>query len=197
MTAKDFILSSSYELQEKSKDKKFWEDTELFIKLQRAYKTLQNDLPCFIANENIEIKEGISLYNLKHISIKGVSFFVNNKKYIEQEKEYIFQNLNDEKIYNLSHKELTVYPLPKANNNGIIAYYYIKELTNENDFITTPIEYEEALRLIYLSYVFEKAPKNSNERDLAIHYLKRYTLQVDDLKKKKSKKSSSSSYQRI
>jgi len=197
MIAKDFILECSYELQEKSKDKKFWEDTELFIKLQRAYKTLQNDIPCFIANESIDIKEGVNLYNLKFISLKGISLFVNNNKYTEHEKEYIFKNLNDEKIYNIFHKELLLYPIPKNDSKAIITYYYHKELGNENDYITTPIEYEEALRFIFLSYIFEKAPRNSNERDLSIHYLKRYEAKINSLKIKKNKKSISSSYQRI
>lgn len=197
MTAKDFILESSYELQEKSKDKKFWEDTELFIKLQRAYRNIQKDLPCFIANENISIKEGISVYNLKFTSIKGISLFINSKKYQEQEKEYIYKNLNDEKLYNLEHKELTIYPAPRCDNNSTIAYYYQKELENENDYITTPIEYEEALRLLYLAYVFEKAPKDMTQRDLSIHYLKRYQNTLETLKRKKTKKSATNSYQRI
>lgn len=197
MTAKDFILESSYELQEKSKDKKFWEDTELFIKLQRAYRKIQQDLPCFIANADVAIKEGINSYNLKFIAIKGISFFINGKKYSEQEKEYIFKNLNDEKLFNLSHKELSIYPTPVNDNNGIISYFYQKEIENENDYITTPIEYEEALRLLYLAYVFEKAPKDMTQRDLSIHYLKRYQATLETLKRKKTKKSATNSYQRI
>ena len=197
MIAKDFILESSYELQEKSKDKKFWEEPELFIKLQRAYRKIQQDLPCFIANADVAIKEGISLYHIKYIAIKGISFFVNGKKYFEQEKEYIFKNLGDEKLYNLEHKELVIYPTPKSDNDGIVSYYYQKELENEYDYITTPIEYEEALRLLYLAYVFEKAPKDMTQRDLSIHYLKRYQTAMESIKRKKTKKSASNSYQRI
>ena len=197
MTAKDFILESSHELQEKSKDKKFWEDTELFIKLQRAYRTIQQDLPCFIANADVAIKEGISLYHIKYIAIKGISFFINGKKYFEQEKEDIFKKHGDEKLYNLEHKELVIYPTPQSDNEGIVSYYYQKELENENDYITTPIEYEEALRLLYLAYVFEKAPKDMTQRDLSIHYLKRYQTAKEDIKRKKTKKSATNSYQRI
>lgn len=197
MIAKDFILETSYELQEKSKDKKFWEEPELFIKLQRAYRKIQQDLPCFIANEDVAIKEGTNFYFLKFIAIKGVSFFINGKKYLEQEKEYIFKNLGDEKLYNISHRELRIYPTPISDNNGIISYYYQKELENDNDYITTPIDYEEALRLLYLAYVFEKAPKDMTQRDLSIHYLKRYKTEMESIKKKKIKKSTSYSYQRI
>lgn len=197
MIAKDFILETSFELQEKSKDKKFWEDTELFIKLQRAYKNIQTDLPCFIEHSDISIKEGIARYNLKHTAIKGVSFFVNGKKYLEQEKEYIFKNLNDEKLYNLERKELIIYPTPECDNIGLISYFYQKELENENDYITTPIEYEEALRLLFLAYVFEKAPKDMTQRDLSIHYLKRYQNALDTLKRKKKIKGVTNSYQRI
>lgn len=197
MIAKDFILEASYELQEKSKAKKFWEDPELFIKLQRAYRTIQTDLPCFIANEDIAIKEGIAIYNLKFTAIKGISFFINSKKYLEQEKENIFKKLSDEKLYNLEHKELIIYPTPKCDNDSTIAYFYQKELENENDYITTPIEFEEALRLLFLAYVFEKAPKDMTQRDLSIHYLKRYQTAMELIKRKKTTKSTSYSYQRM
>lgn len=197
MTAKDFILESSYELQEKSKDKKFWEDTELFIKLQRAYRNIQKDLPCFMESENISIKEGISLYHIKHTSIKEISLFINDKKYIEHEKEYIFRNINDEKLYNLTRKELLIYPIPKCDNSAVISYFYQKELLNDNDFITIPIEYEEALRLLYLAYVFEKAPKDMTQRDLSIHYLKRYQSAKEIINRTKKKRRALSNYQRI
>lgn len=197
MTAGDFILESSYELQEKNKDKKFWDNPELFIKLQRAYRKIQQDLPCFIANENIAIKEGTTLYHIKHIALKEISLFINGKKYIKQEKEYIFKDLKDEKLYNLENKEIVIYPTPKNDNNATVSYYYQKELINENDYITTPIEYEEALRLLFLSYVFEKSPKDMTQRDLSIHYLKRYQVTIETIKRKKTKKSVSNSYQRI
>lgn len=196
MIAKDFILESSYELQQKAGNK-FWEETELIIKLQRAYKVIQKDLPCFIESEQVSIKEGISLYNLKHIAIKGINLSINNREYKEQEQEELFKNSSNERLYSLNHKELYISPIPANANNGILTYYYRKELENENDYITTPIEYEEALRLLYLSYVFEKAPKDMTQRDLSIHYLKRYEMQKDSIKSKKKKKSVNSSYQRI
>ena len=71
MIARDFILEASLELQEKSKDIKFWKDEELFIKLARAYRKIQKDLPCFVSNEELDLKEGIDLYNLKNKSKKS------------------------------------------------------------------------------------------------------------------------------
>lgn len=197
MTAKDFILGSTYELQEKNKDKKFWDETELFIKLQRAYKEIQKDLPCFIEDEEIAIKEGIRVYNLKFEAIRHISFMINHHPYSFHEKEYIYKNLDHSKIYNLETKQLLISPTPKKCNIGILAYYYIKELLNDNDFITVPYEYEEPLRLLFLSFVFEKAPKDMNQRDLSIHYLNRYKLSIAELKKQRIKKSVVNKYQRI
>ena len=199
MIARDFILEASLELQEKSKDIKFWKDEELFIKLARAYRKIQKDLPCFVSNEKLDLKEGIDLYNLKNKSIKAISLYINGIKYTEQIKEYIYTNTNDEKIFNISDKELLISPTPLVSNFKIKAtYYYQKDLENENDYITTPIEYEEALRLLFLSYVFEKPPRDMRERDLSIHYLKRYELEKAELKKyKRNTKSVNITYQRI
>ena len=113
MIARDFILEASLELQEKSKDVKFWKDEELFIKLARAYRKIQKDLPCFVSNEELDLKEGIDLYNLKNKSIKAISLYINGIKYTEQIKEYIYTNTNDEKIFNISDKELLISPTPE------------------------------------------------------------------------------------
>lgn len=197
MVASDFILEASFELQEKNQDKKFWNNSELFIKLQRAYKQIQKDLPYFVASEQIDIKQGINLYHLKFRSIKEISFFINDKKYVYEELEELF-DMPENKIYNISSKQLQISPIPIHDNKGIVSYYYLKELENENDYITTPIKYEEALRLLFLAYVFEKAPKDMTQRDLSIHYLKRYESAKELLKRsKKTKKFLTSKYQRI
>ena len=90
MLAKDFILEASLELQEKNKVDKFWKDEELFLKLARAYRTIQSDIPCFTSNEKFEVKEGIELYYTKHKAIKGISLYINNYKYVNQDKKYLF-----------------------------------------------------------------------------------------------------------
>lgn len=197
MIAKDFILEGSLELQEKSPDNKFWKDEELFLKLARAYRTIQSDIPCFTSNEKFEVKEGIVLYHTKHKAIKGISLFINNYKYANQEKRYLFTNEIDEKIFSIENKEILINPIPKDDDTGQVVYYYLKELENENDYITTPIEYEEALRLLYLSYIFEKPPRDFKDRDLSIHYLKRYEIKRDEIKKRRNTKSINSNYQRI
>lgn len=198
MIAKDFILEASYELQEKVDINKFWSDRELFIKLNRAYKNIQKDLPCFVSNETLALKEGINLYHIKHNAIKGISLFINEDRYTEQIKEYIYTNEDSSKIFNIENREVLISPTPKELLNADVTYYYQKELENENDYITTPIEYEEALRLLFLSFVFEKAPKDFKSRDLAIHYLKRYEIKIDLIKAyKRNTKSVKLKYQRI
>lgn len=195
MTANDFIKSISFELGDHAK--KFWDETELFIKLQKAYRELQKELPCFISNEEIDIKEGIDFYHLKFIAIKDISFYINLVKY-EFEDIKFMNDRYKENLYALFNKELHINKALLKNEKAKVKYFYLKELENENDFITTPIEYEEALRLLTLSYLFEKAPKDSTKRDLSIHYLKRYSERLEVLKKnKRTKKRIQSNYQRI
>ena len=195
MTASDFLKSMSFEIGDTNK--KFWSEPELFIKLQKAYREIQNDLPCFISSEIIDIKEGIELYYLKFSSIKRIDFRVNDTKYSFEELEYI-NEVYQENIYSLTQKQLLINKVPLKDGIGKIKYFYLKELENENDFITTPFNYEEALRLLALSYIFEKAPKDSAKRDLSIHYLKRYRDKLDELKNKKQiKRNQKSKYQRV
>jgi|GEM_PF-2006221 len=214
MLAKDFILESSLELQERAtNNKKFYSDEELFLKLNKAYKEIQKDLPCFIFNETIDIKQGINLYHLKHKALKGISLFVNNIKYKLENVKYTYMSIlpsagnTKEHIYSVVNKELYISKVPseKANSQGErnkakanITYYYYKSLTNENDYLTLPLEYLEALRLLFLSFVFEKATRDSKERDLCVHYLKRYEQKKEEIKRyKKDIKSINTTYQRI
>ncbi|MDX9744244.1 MAG: hypothetical protein RBT59_10525 [Arcobacteraceae bacterium] len=195
MTANDFGKTLSFVLNDK--DKKFWSEPELFINLQRAYREIQKELPCFISNENIDIKEGIELYQLKFTAIKNIYLYINGIKYNFEEIQYLNENYN-ENIYSLSQKQILINKTPLKDGIGKIRYFYLKELENENDYITTPLDYEEALRLLTLSYIFEKSPKDATKRDLSIHYLKRYNDKVVLLKDKKQiKKNIKSKYQRI
>lgn len=199
MIAKDFILEASLELQERTTTgNKFWKDEELYIKLVRAYREIQVDLPCFISNQAFKIKEGIAEYHTKHYGIKGISLYINNKLYNEQNLGYIFSNIDKEPIYNLTSRVLTISPVPQKDAIGEFTYSYYKELSSENDYITLPLEYMEGLRLLFLSFVFEKSPRNSKERDLAVHYLKRYEAKKDEIKRyRHNKKSVNKTYQRM
>jgi len=197
MLAKDFILESSLELQERTtNNKKFWNDKELFLKLNRAYKELQKDLPCFISNENLELKKGINLYHLKYKALKGISLEVDNIKYKLENLKYVYNTR--ENIYSISNKELYIGKIPSHKAKANIVYYYFKSLTNENDYLTLPLEYMEALRLLFLSFVFEKATRDSNKRDLNIHYIKLYEQKKEEIKRyRKDIKSINTNYQRI
>jgi len=199
MLAKDFILESSLELQERTQsNKKFWNDEELFLKLNKAYKEIQKDLPCFICNEILDIKKGNTLYHLKHKALKPISLFINNIKYESVVLEYIFDEGFSENLYNISLKDLHLNKTPTYNTKAQVSYYYYKELENENDYLTLPIEYMEALRLLFLSFVFEKAPRDSKQRDLNIHYIKLYEQKKQEIKRyRKNKKSINTNYQRI
>jgi len=197
MLAKDFILESSLELQERAtNNKKFYSPEELFLKLNKAYKEIQKDLPCFICNETIDIKQGINLYHLKHKALKGISLFVNNIKYKLENVKYTYNTR--ENIYSIVNKELYISKVPSSKAKANITYYYYKGLTNENDYLTLSLEYLEALRLLFLSFVFEKATRDSKERDLCVHYLKRYEQKKQEIKRyRKDIKSINTNYQRI
>ena len=71
----------------------------------------------------------------------------------------------------------------KCNKNT--NHKYEKKLVTENCEIELPAKYSEALRCLTLSYVYEKSKRDPKERDLSIHYFKRYTNEKENLKRKK------------
>ncbi|MGB3988533.1 MAG: hypothetical protein WBK67_02450 [Minisyncoccales bacterium] len=195
MKASDFILQTRADLQEKSEH---WKDEELLIKLQRAYVSLQFDLPCFIARENIDIVEGKQDYYLTYTPLKNVGLIVDgrNREFSATESFYITPNENS---YTFEENLLILGFVPKTQGAATIVYKYSKELVNENCEIEIPLIHHKALRLLFMSEIHEKPTRNTKERVLSVHYIKLYEQEIAKLKveQKVRAKNITSKYQRI
>ncbi len=197
MTAKDFISILTIDLQESNPNEKFWDDPQLLIKLQRAYKKVQEDIPYFISKENLVIEEGITRYYLKHKAIEtvsleaGITFFI----YCEEDRLFQYKGLN---YYTLDRNKLYLAKELNKDEEVVISYKYAKTIETINDEVELPARYDEALRLLTLSYIHEKSKGNSKERDLSVHYLKRYNSEVLNIKRKRKRvKNIRSNYQKV
>lgn len=195
MTARDFILQTRSDLQEKSEH---WKDEELLIKLQRAYTSLQFDLPCFIARESIAIIEGVQSYYLKFTPLKNVTLNVDDRA-LEFTTLENFYALPNDKCYTFDNEMILLGFIPTSTMAGVVVYKYAKELANDNCEIEIPITHYKALRLLFLSEIHEKPTRNSKERVLSLHYLKLYEQEKNKLKvlQPVRAKNITSNYQRI
>lgn len=195
MRATDFILQTRSDLQEKSEH---WRDEELLLKLQRAYVSLQFDLPCFIARESVAITEGTQSYYLGFTPLKNVTFSVDERvlEFTTLENFYV---RSSEAHYTFDNNMLLLGFVPTKAMDGVVVYRYAKELTNENCEIEIPIIHHKALRLLFLSEIHEKPTRNSKERVLSSHYLKLYEQEMMRLKVLQPirAKNITSNYQRI
>jgi hypothetical protein len=126
MKASDFILQIRDDLQEKSQH---WSKESLFIKLQRAYVSLQFDLPFFITNETLEIKEGKSEYNLHFTPLENIGLKINNVAFGYSKPESFYITIQ-ERRYTFNERLLIINHIPVKDCNGSIVYKYQKELEN-------------------------------------------------------------------
>lgn len=195
MKASDFILQTRSDLQEKSEH---WKDEELLIKLQRAYVSLQFDLPCFIVRENIDIVEGKQEYYLQHTPIANIALLIDGRYFGYSTKENFYSNPK-ENSYTFEESILLLGFVPKLATIGLIVYKHTKELINENCEIEIPIVHHKALRLLFMSEIHEKPTRNTKERVLSVHYIKLYEQEVSKLKvqQKMRATNTTSNYQRI
>lgn len=195
MKANDFIAEIKADLQDKSSQ---WSNELLFVKLQRAYVSLQFDLPYFMAREEIAIVEGISEYDLKYAMIKNMTFFINDvaQTFVGLDEFYKARRVN---VYTMHNKEVYLRETPLRDASGYITYKYEKELKTMNCDIELPSIYYEALRLKLLSLIHEKPTRNSKERNLSLHYIKLYGMEVDSIQKSSSvrAKNITSNYQKV
>jgi hypothetical protein len=185
MIVSDFLKILKVDFQEKNADKEFWDNPQLLIKIIRAYNKIQNDVPYFISRENLFIKEDITQYHLKHKALEDNSLKIEKSfyKFCESEDFYLYEG---QAFYTLEKEILTLTKTPIKDSTARISYKYAKEIKSENCEIELPSKYNEALRTLTLSYIYEKSKGNSKERDLSVHYLKRY--QSEKLILKRSKK---------
>lgn len=195
MKATDFILQTRIDLQEKSEH---WRDEELLLKLQRAYVSLQFDLPYFIARESVAITEGVQSYYLGFTPLKNVTLSVDEQvlEFTTLENFYV---RTSEKSYTFDNNMLLLGFVPTKAMDGVVVYRYAKELANINCEIEIPITHHKALRLLFLSEIHEKPTRNSKERVLSLHYLKLYEQEMLRLKvlQPMRAKNITSNYQRI
>ena len=178
MKAKQLITEIKADLQDKSNQ---WSTELLLVKLQRAYISLQNDLPYFIASEAIAITEGTQAYRLKNRPIANISFTIDDIAQSFMSREFFYKK-SPQNGYTFEGRELLLSHVPTSDSDGFVVYKYEKELENENCEIELPSEYFEALRLLCMKHIHEKPTRNTKERNLSTYYLNLYKEEVKDLK---------------
>lgn len=183
MRARDFIIQTRDELQEKG-EVKHWNDESMLVKLQRAYTKLQYDLPYFIHSETLSIEEGKQAYRLKYKPLKNVGLKVDGIEVPYSDQDYFYAN-RPSKSHTFVEKEALLGFVPTKACSAEIVYKFTKRIETPNCVIELPEERHEALRAIFKSMVFEKPKLNSKERNLSAYYLKLYDRELAQLKMNK------------
>ncbi len=197
MKASDFLILLRAELQEKSE---FHTDPELFAKLQRAYGSLQNDVPYFIHKEHLFIEQGISEYHLEFTPVKNATCHIDGVEIPFSGMERIFgHSESGAQAYGFMGDALYLKNAPLKECMGDVTYWHARKLETMQCNVELPHTYTEALRLLALSYIYEKPTLNSKQRDLSTHYLRLYMQALRGLvfDKKLRPKNITSKYQRI
>ncbi len=195
MLVSDFILQTRAELQEK---REFWKDPELLIKLQRAYVSLQFDMPYFMTSENIVIQEGKDMCYLKHKPLRGVLLRIQSQNYDFVDDENLYLETT-KKVYSFVNTELLLPSVVRKKTKGFIRYKYEKTLKTDKCEIEIPLNWYKALRLLFMSEIHEKPTRNTKERNLSDYYLKRYSQEITRLRHHKTAraKNITANFQRI
>jgi len=195
MRASDFILQARDDLQEKSEH---WSEEGMLIKLQRAYIALQFDLPYFIVNQTLDIKEGKSEYYLTSTPLKNVMLKIAGEKfnYLDIENFYITSKKNQ---YTFNEDMLIINSIPVKDSAEKIVYKYQKVIETLNCEVELPVLYHKALRLLLMSEIHEKPLGNTKLRNLNTHYLKLYALEIKKLKTEQNTRprNITSNYQKV
>jgi hypothetical protein len=197
MLANDYILEVKDDLQEKSEH---WGIESLFLKLQRAYISLQFDLPFFISKEEILIQEGKSEFYIEHHFLKNIDLKIDDTTYKYLDMEQLIVDDSDNSFYGYATNRKIILNTPLIKDaTAKIAYRFERKLDNANCYLELPNEYYEALRCNFLSKIYEKPVRNTKERDLSKHYLNLYNIELGKLKvqKKALPKFTKSKYQII
>lgn len=181
MKARDFILQTRADLQEKSKE--WWKDEELFIKLQRAYVALQYRLPWFTHRESLNIEEGVERYRLRYDALQNISFRIDGVRIDYAEPDYMYAQDGSTALYTFEDDTLVLGFIPGGAGAGALVYRHLAHLENANCAIELPREYHDALSLMFKHKIYEKPTRNSKERNLSTHYLNLFNKEVDDIKK--------------
>ena len=195
MRAKDFIIQTRVELQEKSQH---WSDEELFVKLQRSYIALQFALPFFIKKETFVIPKGTSEQYLSVKPEQNIGFSVDGVNYAYTDIGHFYV---DEKpfSYTFDNDRVLFYPATSKDANAIAVYRYHEEIQTLNCEVAIPHSWYKALRLLLMSEIHEKPTRNTKERNLSTHYMKLYEYELQNLKQNQQVRpiNVTSNYQRI
>lgn len=194
MVARDFIEEVRVGLQEKSTH---WKDRELFLKLGRAYNLLQFDLPYFTCKESIEVKQDDEEIYLTHEALKNISLHVNGVKYRYANIEHLYHHGKHRYSF-LGDKVLFTQPF-LSDGKADVHYMYGRRLKTLGCVLMLPPYYMEALRLLFLSFIYEKPTINTKQRNLSAYYKKEYVMAINGIPKtiRTSPKNVKSIYQKV
>ncbi len=195
MVANDLIDEIILTLQQKSNH---WQKREIFIHLSRAYNLLQFDLPFFAYKEEIELQKDEDSFYLLFEPLANISLSINGNKYRYSEIANLYKHRG--LAYCFEGERVLLNCKTKDDKaKALILYKYGKRLKNVNCGLDLPPQYIEALRLLTLSFIYEKPILNTKERNLSAYYKNQYTLAVKTvaLNINTSAKQIKSIYQRI
>ncbi len=181
MKAIEFIEAKRDTLNEKSKE--FWSEPILFFALQRAYNSLQTDVPYFLAQEDILGVKDQWKYRLEHKMIKPISVLVDGVEYRVVANSKFFKVLKIESgICTTYNHDLGISKAPFQDGEKIdIRYKYLDEIKNIDCEIKLPEHYMEALSHSFFAKVWEKNPSRDN-RVLVNAYKRDYEIEKNMLK---------------
>lgn len=158
-------------------------DEELFVYLSNAYVLLQRDLPQFWETKSFETTEQTNTYYIDAEVIDGINLKIDGKELVKSSVD-LFGKDSCESGYLLHANEITIKPTPTKDGHIVdFSFWKTKKLLSADSDIELSPSSIEPLRLLFLSRVFEKMPK-VNDRDLSVHYLKRYQAEIAQEKRK-------------
>ncbi|PID47325.1 MAG: hypothetical protein CR967_04620 [Proteobacteria bacterium] len=194
MIASDFIDETKLLLQQKSKH---WHGRELFIHLSRAYNLLQFDLPYFSYKEDIGVLKGDDSFYLLFKPLENISLQLNGIKCKYSNIENLYNHKDSR--YCFEGEKVLLNFKAKTDCSVLICYKYARELKNKGCTFDLPPQYLEALRLLFLSFIYEKPILNTKERNLSSYYKKQYLVTINNIPKntRNMAKNIKSKYQRI
>ncbi len=202
LIAQDFIdeqrLLIDNESMAQSKQSRYTEP-ELLAYLQSAYRIIQEDKPFFRKSIDIVAISEQKEYMIPYEILDGISLKIDKQESTKLDIESIFTKDNKyENYYATELNTIFINNSLEENTNILFTFYRIKELKSLDAQILLPTHFHEALRLLFLSRVFEKLPTR-NERNLSIHYLKRYEKKLIQVTKntKQKYRGVRSTYQKI
>lgn len=174
-------------------------DPELLVYLRAAYHILQKDAPQFMKKVSIPTTADTTEYHIDDEIVDGIKLSIDGNNFIKTDIRKIFDlEEEEEDYYCTNNKELHLNKAQKDGATISFRFYRIKQLLSLDSEILLPLFLHESLRLLFLSRTFEKMPSR-NDRNLSVHYLKRYRTELTSALKSTKQKHTGlrSSHQKI